>query len=63
MMSSGAVKRARFNNPDKIPSFFKSSLYVPGIGHSTESEVFFGTEEQYVQFKAGENNVALAAVN
>ncbi|MED9501937.1 GH25 family lysozyme [Escherichia marmotae] len=36
---------------------------VPGIGHSTESEVFFGTEEQYVQFKAGENNVALAAVN
>ena len=36
---------------------------VPGIGHSTESEVFFGTEEQYAQFKAGENNVALAAVN
>ncbi|EKE4261053.1 hypothetical protein OUR91_000599, partial [Escherichia coli] len=41
---------------------YSGSETVPGIGHSTESEVFFGTEEQYVQFKAGENNVALAAV-
>lgn len=35
---------------------------APGIGSKTESEVFFGTEEQYTEFKKGKSNVALSAV-
>lgn len=38
------------------------SLIVPGIGPKTAGEVFFGTEAQYQEFKAGKTNVALAAV-
>jgi len=35
---------------------------VPGIGANTEANVFFGTETQYSEFKAGKGNVALRAV-
>ncbi|UTJ45429.1 caspase family protein [Atlantibacter subterranea] len=35
---------------------------VPGIGPQTESEVFFGTEDQYQQFRQGSTNIALSAV-
>lgn len=36
--------------------------YVYGIGKNTETNVFFGTEAQYAEFKAGKGNVALRAV-
>lgn len=35
---------------------------VPGIGPNTEANVFFGTETQYSEFKAGKGNIALRAV-
>lgn len=38
------------------------SLVVAGIGPKMAGEVFFGTEAQYEEFKAGKKNVALAAV-
>ncbi|MDE0840435.1 MAG: hypothetical protein OSB41_15475, partial [Kiritimatiellae bacterium] len=41
---------------------YSGSLNVPGIGSKATGEVFFGTLAQYDEFRRGERNVALSAV-
>jgi len=40
---------------------YSGNLNVKGVGKNTTGEVFFGTEEQYAQFKIGKSNIALEA--
>lgn len=40
---------------------FTANHTVPGIGHSVDVNVFFGTEQTYNEFKSGRTNAALDA--
>lgn len=40
---------------------YSGKLDIAGIGPNTTGDAFFGTEKQYLKFKAGEGNVALIA--
>lgn len=58
---SATAKQMRGRNPWTLWQY-SGSLDVKGIGKKTTGEVFFGTENQYVDFKKGLTNVALRAV-
>lgn len=40
---------------------YTGGLNVPGIGHSVDGNVFFGSEQAYKEFKGGKSNTALDA--
>jgi lysozyme len=42
---------------------YSGKLNVPGIGPNTTGDVFFGTEDQYNEFKRGASNVAKTAAS